>query len=93
MLISGAIILEVWKTSNFIDQPLPQIFNWVILIARFALISHFIEAIIAGLAAKSQENPLTSAVYTFFVGTVGLAEATRFHQRNRFAGFSQGLFR
>jgi hypothetical protein len=81
VLISGAIILEAWTlTSNFIDITLPEIwkteiFKWVIILAQVALISHFIEAIIAGFAAKYQgKNPLTSAVYTFFVGTVGLLE-------------------
>ena len=81
MLISGAIILEIWElTSKFIHIPFYdiwklEIFTWVIIIARFALISHLIEAIIAGFAAKSQgKNPLKSAFYTFFVGTVGLLE-------------------
>ncbi len=81
MLISGAIILGIWDlTSNLIDIPFHDIwknetFTWVIILARFALISHLIEAIIAGFAAKSQgKNPLKSAVYTFFVGTVGLWE-------------------
>jgi len=95
LLISGAIILEAWNlTSNFIDQSLPDIlkmdtFKWVIILAQFALISHFIEAIIAGFAAKSQgKNPLKSALYTFFVGTVGLLEVlNRLHPsgvENRF---------
>ncbi|HIK11933.1 MAG TPA: hypothetical protein IGS52_17015 [Oscillatoriaceae cyanobacterium M33_DOE_052] len=81
MLISGAIILEIWDfTRNFIDIPFHDIwrnetFTWVIILARFALISHLIEAIIAGFAANFQgKNPLKSAVYTFFVGTVGLLE-------------------
>ena len=76
LLISGAIILEAWNLiSYFLNQPLPHIFKWVIIIARFALISHLIEAIIAGFSAKSQgKNSLKSAFYTFFVGTVGLLE-------------------
>lgn len=59
-------IIERWYAID--------IFKWVIIIARFALISHLIEAIIiAGFSAKSQGDfPPRSAVYIFFVGTVGL---------------------
>ncbi len=76
LLISGAIILETWNLiTHFIDRPLPEIFKWVIIIERFALISHLIEAIIAGFSAQGQgKNPLKSGVYTFFVGSVGLWE-------------------
>jgi hypothetical protein len=79
LLISGAIILETWNLiTHFIDRPLPEIFKWVIIIERFALISHLIEAIIAGFSAQRQEkNPLRSGVYTFFVGTVGLWEVLK----------------
>lgn len=76
LLISGAIMLEAWNdVAHFLNQPLPDLFKWVIIIARVALISHLIEAIVAGFSAKSQgKHPLKSAVYTFFVGTVGLLE-------------------
>ena len=73
LLISGAIMLEAW--NEIVNQPLPDLFKWVIIIARVALIGHLIEAIVAGFSAKYQgKNPLKSAVYTFFVGTVGLLE-------------------
>ena len=76
LLISGAIMLEAWnEIAHFLHQPLPDLFKWVIIIARVALIGHLIEAIVAGFSAKYQgKNPLKSAVYTFFVGTVGLLE-------------------
>ena len=76
VLISGAILLEAWnEMAHVLNQPLPDLFKWVIVIARVALISHFIEAIVAVFYAKDRgKNPLKSAVYTFFVGTVGLLE-------------------
>ena len=76
LLISGAIMLEAWNLiTHFLDRTLPDLFKWVIIIARVALISHLIEAIVAGFSAKERgKNPLKSAVYTFFVGTVGLLE-------------------
>jgi ABC-type multidrug transport system permease subunit len=76
LLISGAIMLEAGNLiAHFLNQPLPDLYKWVMIIARFALVSHLIEAIIAGFSANSQgKNPLKSAVYTLFVGTVGLLE-------------------
>lgn len=76
LLISGAIMLEAWNDiSHFLDRTLPDLFKWVIIIGRVALISHLLEAIVAGFSAKNQgKNTLKSAVYTFFVGTVGLLE-------------------
>lgn len=72
LLITGAIALEVWELSV---APLPPVFNWVIFIARFALISHFLEAIAAVFFARKQgKNIVKVGIYTLFVGTVGLLE-------------------
>jgi len=72
LLISGAIALEVWELTV---HSLPPVFDWVIFIARFALISHFIEAIAAVFFARRRGiNLFKAGIYTLFVGTVGLLE-------------------
>lgn len=76
VLISGAIALEIWNlyvrlTHHFLPDFLPVLL-WL---GRIALISHFIEGIIAGIYAPAREkNILRSGIYTFFTGTVGLLE-------------------
>lgn len=69
VLISSAIVLEI---CNFITQDrIATSFAVIVSIERFALISHFIEGIIA---AFYTENKIKSSIYVFFVGTVGLLE-------------------
>ena len=69
VLISSAIALEIWNiiTRGQIANSLRIIFT----IERIAVISHFIEGIIASFYAK---NKLSYSIYVFFVGTVGLLE-------------------
>ncbi len=78
-LIAGALVLEAGnQIAQIMAQSLPEFLGWVIVVARFALISHLIEGLVAGYLAQSQgKNPLKLGVYTFFVGTVGLWEIGR----------------
>lgn len=76
ILITGAIGLEAWnRYAVLAHQTVPSSLIPVFWIERFALISHFIEAIIAaGYAPSKNKLPLSYGIYTFFVGTVGLLE-------------------
>ncbi|GBE91425.1 hypothetical protein [Nostoc cycadae] len=75
-LITGALGLEL--ANLYI--PLNKIFtlpslNIILTLERFALITHFLEAVIAVFYAHSKNKiPLNYGVYTFFVGTIGLLE-------------------
>jgi hypothetical protein len=76
VLITGAIALEVWHLQAIVthrqEPALPPV---VFGVAGFALITHGIEAMIAAMyAARQRSSPVFYAVYTFFVGTVGLVE-------------------
>jgi hypothetical protein len=82
LLISSGISLEIWNIYASINhqQLLFSIngINVFLWLARFALISHFLEAIIASIYASSKNrNPLKYGIYTFFVGTIGLLELFR----------------
>ncbi|WP_445632133.1 hypothetical protein [Nostoc sp. DSM 114167] len=81
-LITSAIGLESWNIYAVITNiPLPSSLNPIFLIERFAMICHFIESIIAAFYAPSrQKMPIKYAIYTFFVGTIGLLEL--FDQQN-----------
>ncbi len=73
VLISGALGLELWNVmaqgSLFLGWP------FVFYLGRLALIGHAIEGIIAAFYAPSKGKPsFSTAIYTFFVGTVGLVE-------------------
>ena len=76
VLIASAIALELWHIYAPINNmEIPTILNWIFPLERFALVSHFIEGIIVAFYTPSgQKMPLSSATYTFFVGTVGLLE-------------------
>lgn len=76
VLITGAIGLELWPMLSQLTQsprpPLPIAVFWV---TRFALIAHGVEALVAAVVAiRQQRSPIFAAIYTFFVGTVGLVE-------------------
>jgi hypothetical protein len=75
-LIISAIGLELWNIQILITKhQLPSLLNPVLILAHFALSAHFIEGIIAAFYAPSQNHqPIKYAIYTFFVGTVGLLE-------------------
>lgn len=75
-LIASAIALELWRIYAIINNmEIPTILNWIFPIERFAILSHLIEGIIVALYAPlGKKMPLSSATYTFFVGTVGLLE-------------------
>lgn len=76
VLISSVISLElanIYLISNKIH--LPSALNPIFWIGRFAVIAHLIEATIAGFYATSKQKMVVQyAIYTFFVGTVGLLE-------------------
>lgn len=71
VLIAAAIgreVLHVWL--HILDVPQP-----IALLGRIALAAHGIEGAIAAAHAPSRGRaPLRSAIYTFFVGTLGLVE-------------------
>lgn len=76
VLIASAIGLElgnIYARINHIE--IPSSLNLIFPLDRFALISHFVEgSIVAFYAPLGKKMPLSSATYTFFVGTVGLLE-------------------
>lgn len=76
VLMTGAIGLELWHLQSVVTQSQPPVVPLVVFwIARFALIIHGAEGIIAaGYATRRQRSPIFHAIYTFFVGTVGLVE-------------------
>lgn len=70
-LITSAIGLELWNLNN----QLPSILTPALIIAHIALSAHFIEALIAAYYAPTRnQTAIKYAIYTFFVGTVGLLE-------------------
>ena len=73
VFISGALGLELWNVLA--EGSLFSNWSLVFYLGRLALISHAIESIVAAFYAPSQDrNPLTTALYIFFVGTIGLVE-------------------
>ncbi|MBN3886360.1 MAG: hypothetical protein V7K64_27780 [Nostoc sp.] len=76
VLITSAIGLESWNIYAVINNiNVPGSLNPIFWIERFAMMSHFIEGIIAAFYAPSrQKMPVKYATYTFFVGTIGLLE-------------------
>ncbi|MDJ1173830.1 hypothetical protein [Roseofilum capinflatum] len=76
LLMSGAIALESYNLIHpFIDWSAPTAIVGLIILERLAVIVHIVEAIAAAYFAPShQQPPLKTALYTFFVGTVGLLE-------------------
>lgn len=79
VFISVALGLEFWnilaQDSLYADWPI------VFWLGRLALISHGFEAVIAAFYAPSRgRSPLTTGIYTFFVGTVGLLELFQLSQ-------------
>ena len=76
LLIIGALALELGNIYAGLSQTNPLNFPVPLLwIGRFALIAHFLEAIMAVIYAPSRnQSAIASGIYTFFVGTVGLVE-------------------
>jgi hypothetical protein len=76
LLITIAIVLEGWNLiTPFSEIPFFVHFYLLIWFTRFALIAHGIEAMIATVYAPAKgKTAIPYAVYTFFVGTVGLWE-------------------
>ncbi|MDB9536445.1 hypothetical protein PN451_11515 [Dolichospermum planctonicum CS-1226] len=75
-LITGAMGLELWNMQTSItNNQLPSILTPALIIAHIALSAHFMEALIAAYYAPTRnQTAIKSAIYTFFVGTVGLLE-------------------
>ncbi|MBN3873119.1 MAG: hypothetical protein V7L00_20275 [Nostoc sp.] len=82
MLITSAIGLESWNIYAVItNSNLPSSLNPIFWIERFAMTTHFVESIIAAFYAPSRKKMrIKYAIYTFFVGTIGLLEL--FSQEN-----------
>jgi hypothetical protein len=81
-LITSGIGLELWNIQTLTTKSqIPALLNPVLLLAHIALSAHFLESIIAAYYAPSKNKmPLQYAVYTFFVGTVGLLELFNNHE-------------
>ncbi|NEO00692.1 MAG: hypothetical protein F6K50_36220 [Moorea sp. SIO3I7] len=75
-LITCALGLEIWYIYlQLTHSSLPSNLYYVLWLGSIALISHFIEGVIAAFKADScDKNPITYGIYTFFVGFVGLWE-------------------
>ncbi|WP_339378427.1 hypothetical protein [Calothrix sp. NIES-2100] len=76
ILITGAIGLELWNIYAIATEiQVPSSLNPIFWFERFAVSCHIIEAVIAAFYAPSRNQmPIQYAIYTFFVGTVGLLE-------------------
>ena len=76
MLIVGVLGLELRNLYAVQSQMTPFDLPFPLLwIGRFALVAHFLEGMIAFIYAPSRNQPaISSGIYTFFVGTVGLVE-------------------
>ncbi|RCJ25647.1 hypothetical protein A6S26_14975 [Nostoc sp. ATCC 43529] len=79
VLITGAIGLELGKIFGLLNtNEIPNNFTPIFGIARFALIAHLFEGIVAAIYARPKNKlPFQYGIYTFFVGTVGLVELFR----------------
>ena len=76
ILITSAIGLESWNIYAVItNNNLPSSLNPIFWIERFAIAIHLVEGVIAAAYAPSRKKmPIKYAIYTFFVGTIGLLE-------------------
>ncbi|BAY78029.1 hypothetical protein NIES25_44990 [Nostoc linckia NIES-25] len=79
VLIASALGLELGKILGVLDiNEIPNNLTPIFGIARFALIVHLFEGIIAAIYSGSKSKlPFQYGIYTFFVGTVGLVELFR----------------
>ncbi|HIK30837.1 MAG TPA: hypothetical protein IGS17_11485 [Oscillatoriales cyanobacterium M59_W2019_021] len=74
VLITGAIALELWNLYTHGFEQFDR-FQPLIGFERFALLAHLGEGAIAAFyAPRKGEKPIRFAIYTFFVGTIGLFE-------------------
>jgi RsiW-degrading membrane proteinase PrsW (M82 family) len=72
IIVSLAIVITSFLSPAMATS---YFFKIITLLAFIALISHFIEAIIAFVYTYNKtDNPLKLAIYTFFTGTLGLKE-------------------
>ncbi|MBC1241030.1 hypothetical protein VF14_31130 [Nostoc linckia z18] len=76
VLITAAIGLELARIFGLLDSnEIADGLTPIFAIARFALIAHLFEGIIAAIYARSKSKlPFQYGIYTFFVGTVALVE-------------------
>ena len=76
LFISAALGLELcYRLGVEISWIPSDLLPVALLFGRLALISHGVEGMIAAFSAPSRRrSALKSAVYTFFVGTIGLME-------------------
>ncbi|TAE61446.1 MAG: hypothetical protein EAZ87_02045 [Nostocales cyanobacterium] len=75
-LITLGMGLEIWNIQTLTNNTqLPNLLNPILILVHIALSAHLIEGIIALFYAhKKNQHPIKYAIYTFFVGTVGLLE-------------------
>jgi hypothetical protein len=76
VLIISAIGWEIGNIyAALTNQKISSSLNFIFWIERFALITHFLEGIIAAWCAPFKgKTPIKYGIYTFFVGTIGLLE-------------------
>ncbi|WP_124972061.1 hypothetical protein [Aphanothece sacrum] len=71
VISTGLMCITIaWELGHLSDLPIwqtiPNYFNYIFLLARFALIIHVIEGIAAAYYAPTQnKNPLKYGIYTF----------------------------
>lgn len=76
IVVIGALSLGYWNFYLYLQgESLPHNLSFLYRVGMVILVAHSIEALIVAIKASSnQYNPLNYAVYTFFVGFVGLQE-------------------
>lgn len=76
IVITAALGLEVWSFQSRVTQtPLFIIPSPAFWLAHIALTAHAVESAIAAVyASRQHKSPFSYAIYTFFVGTIGLIE-------------------
>lgn len=86
LLITAALGLELGKGILLVFQAPPLVLPvWLVGFERFALIAHGVEGCLSGYIAGRQrlgKPPLQAALYTFFVGTVGLLEQMQIGEKD-----------
>jgi hypothetical protein len=75
-VISGALGLVLWQLYALANQEaLPPALDIIVWIGSAALLVHAAEGIVAAaIATRRGGSAIASGIYTFFTGTVGLAE-------------------
>ncbi|XWK89060.1 MAG: hypothetical protein U7127_03035 [Phormidium sp.] len=76
VVMVAAIALELWNLEARLSHgQFPSSLMLILGLGHLAIGVHLIEAVVAAIYAPAkQHKPIQYAIYTFFVGTVGLVE-------------------